>query len=293
MEEPTFSVIIPAYNEQDGIGAVLDALTAEPGLSEAEIIVVDDGSRDATAEQVSQHPAVRLVRHRINQGYGASIRSGVKAARGRYVIWFDADGQHRVEDLLRVARTLIEQDLDYCVGVRGEDSYQVRNRQLGKAVLRAAVRLAAGHRVNDFNSGLRGFRREVITRYLPLLPRGFGASTTTTLLMIKRGYYGQEVPIKVLPRVGKSTVRQVRDGVRTLKIVLRIFLLFTPMRFFGGIGTLLMLLGGVYGLVRALESRQGIPVLAALVILLGMQAFFFGIISDQISMSRLENLERD
>ena len=111
--------------------------------------------------------------------------------------------------------------------------------------------------------------------------------------MIKRGYYGQEVPIKVLPRVGKSTVRQVRDGVRTLKIVLRIFLLFTPMRFFGGIGTLLMLLGGVYGLVRALESRQGIPVLAALVILLGMQAFFFGIISDQISMSRLENLERD
>jgi glycosyltransferase involved in cell wall biosynthesis len=285
------SIIIPAFNEAEGIGSVLTSLCQELALQNAEIIVVDDKSEDATCQEVARFSRVRLVKHRINKGYSSAIVTGVKASSGKYVIWFDADGQHRTEDLVKVMQTLQDNDLDYCIGVRDKGSYHETNRQLGKFILWLTVQVAAGRSIRDFNSGLRGFKREVLMRYLHLFPKGFGASTTTTLLMHERGYYGEEVPIVVLPRVGKSSVKQLRDGIRTLMIVLRIVLLFKPMRFFGSIGTFLILLGGAYGLERAISSHQGIPVLAALVIILGIQVLFFGLISDQISNSRLEMLE--
>jgi hypothetical protein len=186
---------------------------------------------------------------------------------------------------------LKEHDLDYCIGVRNSKSHRDFERRLGKFLLRMAVQMTAGRHINDFNSGLRGFKREVLVRYLHLLPKGFGASTTTTLLMLERGYYGEEVPITVLKRVGKSSVRQLRDGFRTLTIIMRLFLLFKPMKFFGSLGFLLVLAGSAYGIERALTLRQGVPVLAALVIILGIITVFIGLISDQISTSRLERLE--
>lgn len=288
---PPVSVIIPAFNEAAGIAGVLQGLCDEPALHDAEIIVVDDGSSDDTAAVVERFARVRLVRHRINRGYGAAIRSGAKVATGKYVIWFDADAQHRVEDLVRVAGRLIEGNLDYCVGVRDGDSHHEPSRRLGKWVLRKAVCFAAGQPVKDFNSGLRGFRREVFARYLHLLPKGFGASTTTTLLMLERGYIGAEIPITVRQRVGKSSVRQVRDGLRTLLLTLRIFLLFKPLAFFGSIGALLIAVGGVYGLHEAIKYRLGFPTLASVAILFGVQMAALGLLCDQISAMRRERFE--
>jgi glycosyltransferase involved in cell wall biosynthesis len=286
-----FSIIIPAYNESAAIGKVLKALIDEPALQNAEIIVVDDCSKDTTAEITRGFPQVRLLQHRMNKGYSSAIKTGTKAALGTFVVWYDADGQHQVKDLVKVMTALKEHDLDYCIGVRNSKSHRDFERRLGKFLLRMAVQMTAGRHINDFNSGLRGFKREVLVRYLHLLPKGFGASTTTTLLMLERGYYGEEVPITVLKRVGKSSVRQLRDGFRTLTIIMRLFLLFKPMKFFGSIGFLLLILGSAYGLERALTLRQGVPVLSALIIILGIITIFIGLISDQISTSRLERLE--
>ena len=288
---PHISVISPAYNEAEGIGQTLAELTQEARLHAAEIIVVDDGSCDGTSEQVAAFERVRQIQHRKNRGYGSAITSGIRASSGHYVIWFDADGQHRTEDLLTVVDRLMNSNLDYCIGVRDERSYDVASRKLGKLVLRYAVRFAAGQPVRDFNSGLRGFRRDVILPYLHLLPKGFGASTTTTLLMLERGYYGEEVPIIVRPRVGQSSVKQIRDGLRTLLIILRLILLFKPLVFFGGIGVALILVGSVYGFYEALRIRAGFPVFAALIIILGVQALFFGLLNDQISTMRRERFE--
>src|SRR5512143_1558746 len=119
-EIPELSIIIPAFNESQGIQAVLCELCAESALEAAEIVVVDDGSIDDTYEQVRQYPRVLLIRPRVNMGYGASISHGVRACQGRYVVWFDADGQHKVQDLLVVVRTMISENLDYCIGVRDE-----------------------------------------------------------------------------------------------------------------------------------------------------------------------------
>ncbi len=215
----------------------------------------------------------------------------MRKAQGRYVIWFDGDGQHQVSDLQALADCLYRENLDYCVGVRDKTSYQVPSRKLGKWLLRQTVRIAAGKPVADFNSGLRGFRRQVIMRYLHLMPRGFGASTTATLLMLERGYRGSSVSINVRERVGASSVRQFRDGFRTIKVILRTFMLFKPMVFFGLVGISMILVGLLYGLTEALIEGLGFPVLAAIVMIFGAQSAFFGLLADQISAMRRERFD--
>ncbi len=282
------SILIPAYNEQEGIAYTLEKLSTCAALDSAEIIVVDDGSTDNTAEIARSFPRVRLVQHSVNRGYGAAIVSGLRASRRAYIVWCDSDGQHRVDDLLAVASRLVTRQLEYVIGVRGADSFQDSSRKPGKWLLRQVVHFAAGGPVPDFNSGLRGFRRDVLSRYIHLLPKGFGASTLTTLLMIEGNHIGESVPITVNARMGKSSVRQLRDGLRTLQIILRIVLLFKPMQFFGLLGSTLILIGLIYGFAKALIVGLGFPVLAALIVILGVQAFFFGFLGDQISAMRRE-----
>lgn len=286
------SILIPAYNEEAAIAGVLEKLLAEPRLASYEIIVINDGSSDQTAAVVQRFPQVVLINQVINRGYGASLVTGIKQAKGEYVIWFDADGQHRIEDLLLVIDTLLgDERLDYCIGVRDSRSHRKTSRVLGKQLLKYTVQIAAGRRVQDYNSGLRGFKREVIMRYLHLLPKGFSASTTTTLIMYERGYVGSEVPIVVQERIGSSTVNQLRDGTRTLMTILRIFLLFKPMLFFGSIGVFLIVSGFLYSIARALTMELGFPVFGAIVIILGVQVFFTGLLADQISAVRREKFE--
>jgi glycosyltransferase involved in cell wall biosynthesis len=285
------SIIIPTYNEEQGIATILEDLCGDHELMNAEIIVIDDGSTDQTCDNVLKFPNVRLLKHRKNQGYGASISTGIKASTRSHVIWCDSDGQHRAVDVSQVAHTLILDDLDYCIGARDKSSYQSTDRRLGRYALKLAVNIAAGQPVKDFNSGLRGFKRDVIRRYLHLLPKRFGASTTTTLIMIERGYLGKDVPIHVNPRIGKSTVNPILDGGRTLLLVLRIFLLFKPLLFFGIIGLGFIIFGSVYGFTRAFLSRQGFPVFAALVVIFGMQSLFFGLLADQVSALRREKFD--
>jgi glycosyltransferase involved in cell wall biosynthesis len=285
---PLISLIIPAYNEEAGIGRTLQSLCEHEQVSRYEIIVVDDGSSDRTSEIVKTFPGVKLVRHLSNRGYGSAIVTGTRASRGEYIIWFDADGQHRVEDLVAIAEKLVNNHLEYCIGVRGSASHFENNRKFGKWLLKLAVQFAAGQTVPDYNSGLRGFKREVLLNYLHLLPKGFGASTLTTLLMVEGNHYGETVPITVLRRVGKSTVKQFRDGIRTLQIILHIVLLFKPLQFFGLIGLVLMLVGGVYGVIKAYLVHLGFPVFALLLMILGVESFFFGFLCDQISALRRE-----
>ncbi len=213
------TILIPAFNEALGIGNVLKELLEQPELHGAEIIVINDGSSDETAQIVRQFNSVRLLEHPTNRGYGTAIRSGARASQREYIIWYDADGQHHPKDLIRLAEVLVRKNLDYCIGVRTADSYQDPERKFGKWLLRLAVTFAVGKAVPDYNSGLRGFKREVLLHYLPLLPKRFGASTLTTLLMIENEHLGETVPIVTRPRIGKSTVRQLRDGLQTLQII--------------------------------------------------------------------------
>jgi hypothetical protein len=146
-------------------------------------------------------------------------------------------------------------------------------------------------KIPDLNSGLRGFRKHIIMRYLHLLPDGFSASTTSTLIMISRGYRVKYTPIKVAGRVGKSTVRQLRDGMNTIMLIIRIITLFNPLRIFLPFSAVSTLFGIAYGIYKLLTVKQGFPVGGFLFIFLGVISFFFGILTDQISELRKERFE--
>lgn len=292
------SVIIPAYNEAQAIGETLRELSQ--GLASCEfayeILVINDGSADDTESIVRgmEDEHIRCISHRLNKGYGSAIVTGVKNAKGEIVIWYDADGQHRPEDLIRVINKMEEENLDYCIGVRSSTSYQVKNRVFGKYILKKIVNLLAREPMQDFNSGMRAFKREVLLKYITLLPKRFGASTISSFIMQEAGNYaGGEVTIEVRSRTGKSTVKPLRDGMRTLMLIMDIILLFRPAEVFGSIGIFFIVIGVVYGVALAILEGLGIPVLSAILCMGGIQTVFMGIMLSQISRLRLDGLDKD
>ena len=283
------SVIIPAFNESAAIRDTLVELRRT--CPEVEVIVVDDGSLDDTGHIAGAVDGVVVYRHARNRGYGAALKTGIRKARRPYVAWYDADKQHNPEDLVCVALPVLRGEQDAVIGVRGADSAQQRNRVLGKFVLGQVARLVSGERLPDLNSGLRCFERRIIRCYLHLLPDGFSASTTSTLMMLKRGYRVGYVPIRARARVGNSTVKIFSDGLRTLQLIVRIVVLFEAFRVFTTLGAALVLAGLAYGIPAALSYGQGIPNLAAMSIIGGLLTFFMGIVADQIVELRKERFE--
>jgi len=284
------TVLIPAYNEEAALAATLQGLRAEPALRGARIIVIDDGSRDATARVASEQGATVLC-NRTNRGYGAALKRGALAADTGLVAWFDADGQHRAADLAGMLERMAAEDADVVIGARTRASHAVRRRGPGKALLKLAAQVAAGAKIPDINCGLRLFRRVLLARYLHLLPDGFSASTTSTLVFLKRKYRVAFHPVQVRERTGTSTVKQLRDGLRTLHTILRTLVLFSALRAFGTLAALLVLLGLGYGVPVALLQGLGFPVLGELLVVLGVQVFCLGVICDQITALRMERLE--
>jgi hypothetical protein len=286
------TVILPCFNEEKAVGDTLDKLLSHENLKHCEIVVVDDGSSDGTFAILEQYKGrICVVKHRLNRGYGSAIDSGCRASTKDFVVWMDSDGQHRVEDVEQVIQSLVGNDCDYVIGCRNKNSHQVGSRKLGKFVLRQFVQLAIGKTEIDFNSGLRGFKTKVLKKYLSMLVGGFGASTTTTILMQKRRYYGELVPIEVLERTGESSVRQVRDGFRTLLLISRISLIFTPIKIIGSIGLSQLIVGVIYGLFKALVEKQGFPTFGMLIAISGLQTVFLAVVLDQISQLRMAKFD--
>jgi glycosyltransferase involved in cell wall biosynthesis len=284
------AVVIPAFNEEEAIEATLRELRA--AVPDAEIVVVDDGSTDATAARARAVPGVTVLCNERNRGYGASLRIGMRTCTRPYVAWYDADGQHRPVDLKAVARRAIEQRQDMVIGIRGQNSDRVKDRVAGKFVLNVAARLISGEHIPDLNSGLRCFRREVIVRYLHLLPDRFSASSTSTLMLMKRHYRVAYVPIVTNPRVGKSTVRVVRDGLQTLQVVVRIVVLFEAFKVFTTLGLALLIPALLYGFVIALVRGEGFPTLAGTAAIAGLLTFYMAILADQVVELRKERFEQ-
>jgi hypothetical protein len=206
------------------------------------------------------------------------------------VAWFDADGQHSAADLADMIQRLHREQAHAVLGARHAGSHVVKRRVLGKRILKAAAEATAGRAIPDFNCGLRVFRRAILERYLDLLPDGFSASTTTTLLLLKRNYHVIFHPVHVSERIGKSTVRQLRDGLRAMHTILRLRMMFSALRTFSFFAAILIAGGVLYGLPLSFIRGEGFPVLAALAIILGVQVFCLGVVCDQISALRLERL---
>lgn len=270
------SIVIPAFDEELGIGPVVERVRALRPW--AEVLVVDDGSRDRTAE-VAAAAGARVVRHPYNKGNGAAVKTGIRAARGELVLLMDADGQHDPDDVLRVLEPLDLHDL--VVGARSSKD-QTATRALGNWVFTRLASWLTGRPIPDLTSGFRAARRERLLEILHLLPNGFSYPTTSCLALLKAGHNVTFVPITARRRVGRSKIRVLQDGTKFLLIIFKIVTLYSPLRVFFPIAAAAFLLGAAYGLWNVVAHGK-IPMGSALLIQLAVVVFLFGLISEQIA----------
>jgi len=275
------TIVIPAYNEEDVIRQTLEQIIEEKLPLHYEILLVDDGSDDRTPEIIGEFP-FKLIRHHINKGYGAALKTGIRHATGDRVIIMDSDGQHHPRYIGESDKML--DDYDMVIGVRSASSFQVKRRRAGKFLIRNMGQYLVEQKLPDYNSGFRGFQKETILGLLHLMPNGFSFSTTSTLAFLKEGYNVGTVQIEVSERQGrKSNVKLVRDGSKTILLLFRIIMLFNPLKVFFPAAVISFLSGvgfGIAGFIIYDRFSNGAVVLT----MLGMFLFFIGLVADQISI---------
>jgi glycosyltransferase involved in cell wall biosynthesis len=276
------SIVIPAFNEAHAIATVVAQLAGAAAWRE--IIVVDDGSRDGTGEAAARAGA-RVIRHPYNKGNGASVKSGVRAARGEFLLIIDADGQHQPADATRLVAQLGEFDL--VVGARHQSTQASLARRLGNSALNRLASYLTERRIPDLTSGFRAARLECLREFLHLLPNRFSTPTTTTLAFIKAGYSVAFVPVEAKAREGASKIRFLRDGARFMLITLKIVTIFSPLRVFLPISLASFLIGAGYA-AWTLTTQAHVTNSSVLLIMLAVIVFLVGLVSEQIAALRFE-----
>ena len=257
------SVVIPAYNEEDGIAEIIDrVLAVRPALAEMdiglELIVVDDGSSDHTTEIASTRSEARLMCHSINRGYGAALKTGFSAAEGDLLAFLDADGTYPPEHFPDLCRYALE-GADVVVGSRrsGAASEMPLVRQLGNFLWSNLVSLLSNHRVIDPASGMRIFRQDALERLYPL-PDGLNFTPVMSTRAVHEGLHVVEVPIPYKERLGRSKLSVVRDGVLFLQTIIWTALYYNPVRLLGGLGAGITALGGLIAVALVAVRLAGI-----------------------------------
>ncbi|MBE7927344.1 glycosyltransferase family 2 protein [Pseudomonas saudiphocaensis] len=272
------SIILPAKNEAAAIGATVSGIRQH--YPNAEVIVVNDGSTDNTAE-VAEAAGARVVHHPYSKGNGAAIKSGARAASGEIIVFMDADGQHDPADIPRLL-AVIEQGHDMVVGARQKGSQASMGRGLANGLYNRLASWMTGHKVEDLTSGFRAVRAGKFREFLYLLPNGFSYPTTSTMAFFRAGYSVAYVPIHAAKRIGKSHIRLLHDGSRFLLIIFKIGTLYSPLKIFAPVALLMfMLASGWYG--YTLYNFGRFTNMSALLYSGSVMVFLMGLISEQIT----------
>jgi len=272
------SIVLPAKNEEAALRQFLPRLRAS--WPQADIVLVDDGSTDGTAREAAQ-AGVRVLRSPYSMGNGAAIKRGAAAARGATIVFMDADAQH---DPAHVATLLakLDEGYDMVVGARDARGQASVGRGLANGFYNHLSSWMTGHRIDDLTSGFRAVRADKFREFLHLLPNGFSYPTTITMAFFRSAYPVAYVPIPVGPRIGKSHIRPLRDGVRFLLIIFKIATLYSPLKLFMPVAMAFWLTGlGYYGYTFATVHR--FTNMSTLLFSAAVIVFLIGLVSEQIT----------
>lgn len=282
MEKAAISVIIPAYNEDASIGKVV--LELKDTIGNGQVVVIDDGSADDTAVQAATAGA-EVISHPVNLGNGASVKTGIRAAWGDFVVIMDGDGQHNPAEISKLVENL---DLyDMVVGARASKQHASWPRSIMNRIFNRVASYVTSYPVEDLTSGFRALRLDTARDLLPLLPNGYSWPTTSTLVLLRSGLSVKYVPIDVRSRrYGRSRIRPVYDSIRFLMIILKICTIYSPFRIFlpaSGAMFLVGLLNYAYTYVASARFTN----MSALMFTGAIILFMMGLISEQISQISL------
>lgn len=272
------SIVLPAKNEASAIGSTVSHI--KKLYPQAELIVVNDGSTDETA-QIAKAAGALVISHPYGKGNGAAIKTGARAATGEVIVLMDADGQHDAADIPRLL-TKLDEGYDMAVGARDRASQASFGRSFANGFYNRLATYMTGHKIEDLTSGFRAVRADKFREFLYLLPNGFSYPTTSTMAFFRAGYGVAYVPIKAAKRIGKSHINLVKDGVRFLLIIFKIGTLYSPLKLFTPVALFLFLLAtGWYG--HTLLAQGRFTNMSALLYTGGVVTFMMGLISEQIT----------
>jgi glycosyltransferase involved in cell wall biosynthesis len=272
------SVVIPAKNEAENLRKLLPELLEL--LPNAEVIVVDDGSTDAT-QAVLEKFQVKSIKHPVSLGNGAAIKSGARASNRDYIVFMDGDGQHDPSLIPKLLKTMSE-GYDMVVGARSARSQASFGRLAANGFYNRMASWMVGHKIADLTSGFRVVEADRFREFLYMLPNGFSYPTTCTMAFFRAGYPVAYVPFVAQQRVGQSHIRLVRDGIRFLLIIFKIGTLYSPLKLFLPISLVFFGLGaGYYGYTFSVSGR--FTNMSALLFITSTLIFLMGLISEQIT----------
>jgi len=287
-EESQLSVIIPVFNEAENLKIVLPPVIELCKRRNWRIILVNDGSTDETYEFLNELAAdenIKVLRHKLNKGYGAAIKSGIMVCQTEYCITIDADGQHRTEDIENLFKCMIEKDADMMIGSRKGAKPASYTRGLGKSIIRITAKILMNVPVHDINSGMKVYRTDLVLNYINLAPNTMSYSDVITLIFISHRHLVLEEPIVIAPRLnGKSTIN-LETAFQTVMEIINIVILFNPMKVFLPISIICMIVTLAWGIPLAVHGN-GVSTGTLLGFISGIIFFLLGLIAEQLSMIR-------
>lgn len=282
------SIIIPAYNEEKMIKEIVEGLKKELNKLnlDYEIIVVNDSSTDKTKEILGKIKDIKLLNHPYNKGYGASLKTGIEKAKFDLLLFFDADGQHPTKEISNLLKDI--NNFDMISGARTKKGYKGPYlRKPGKKILHMIANYLTNKKIPDLNCGFRVIKKQELLRFLHIMPNGFSFSTTTTLAFIKEGLNVKFVPIELNKRTGKSTVHP-KDALRMLLLIIRIIMLFSPLKVFLPVSLVIFAGALISGLYDIFLRPLNITDATILLFISSLLIFFFGLLADQLAAIRRE-----
>ncbi|BBO16814.1 glycosyltransferase [Candidatus Brocadia pituitae] len=277
------SIIIPTYNEREGISQVIESLQAlkQRQGNHWEIIIVDDGSTDGTSEMIRDTQEVVLIKHPSNRGYGAALKTGIRHARYNTIVISDADGTYPVHDIPRLLTLLAKCEM--AVGARGNNDANIPVvRRPAKWLLNKLANYLTNTKIPDLNSGLRAMKKDVVMKFIHLLPDGFSFTTTITLAMLTNNYTVEFIPIEYHTRSGRSKIRPVRDTLNFLQLIIRTVLYFDPLKIFLPISAFFFIASIAVLIVSYLFTPKIMDITTVILFISGVQILAIGMIADLI-----------
>ncbi len=287
-DSASVSVVLPCRNEAEGLAKLLPEI--KRFLPQAEILVVDDGSTDESAN-VCREFGIEPISHPCSMGNGAAIKTGARHARGSVLVLMDADGQHDPKYIPGMLEKL-DQNHEMVVGARHPKTQASILRRFGNSFYNRFASIMTGHKIADLTSGFRVVRARHFIRFLYLLPNGFSYPTTITMAFFRSGLPVGYMPISALHGSGKSHIGLFKDGMRFFLIILKVGALFSPMRVFLPASIGLFLIGlAYYGFTYVNFNR--FTNMSAVLFLSSIFMFFIGLIAEQVASLHYRGIEED